>query len=114
MATQFLARSKKGLELFEFGDSQDPSALAQSLCEEVPRQCRFSASGLRLAFSLSQAIVVYAWRDGRFAETGREAHEVGRVPISQCVDFVLSPTGRYLAAYEKPSSVSCASLVAVG
>lgn len=100
MATQFIARSKKGLELLDFNSGKDSSPLCTELMEKVPKQCRFSATGLRLAVALPEAILVYAWAEGETAK--KEAIELGKIPISQCVDFVLSPSGRYIATYEKP------------
>lgn len=67
------------------------------LAEGPVKQIRMNAAASRLAIGHANEIVVVD-----FSAAGDSTTMVGRVPIV-CQDFCLSPSGRYLATFEKLS-----------
>ena len=86
-----LARHKGALEVYPFIGGKLESA--KPLVNEPVRQCRMSNDGNRLAYSLTNKVLIVGWEDD-FVK------EICSVPIV-CVDFCLSPSGRYLGTFEK-------------
>lgn len=90
----FVVRSKAGLEIYSY--ENDKLGEAKNLINEPAKQCRFSSDGHRMAYALTSEVVVCTWNEAGCA------NELCRVQVS-CVDFALSPMGRYLATFEKSS-----------
>lgn len=91
---QLMARSRGGLELFDFAGQGRQLSQPKSISSEVPRQSRLSANGRCLAYALADEIVVCESQEGTLVETCR-------VAVTGCADFTLSPSGCYLAVFEK-------------
>lgn len=88
---EFVARSKGGLELFNFGEPD--TVVSAPITNDPVKHCRFSTNGKVMAYSLATEIVVCSFNTSK-------PEELARIPIS-CVDFVLSPSGRFMAVFEK-------------
>ena len=97
------ARSKIGLQVFHLekdGTLSSPTSLLGT--ELVVRQSKWSSNGLCLAVSLATEIVIFTVDK----VNNRELKESWRVSVS-CADFVFSPSGQFLATFEKPRIHFC-------
>lgn len=99
---QFVARSKAGLEVYTLAEQKLSSPA--SLSTESIKQLRLTNDGKRMAYALATEVIAYSWTDSG-------PIELCRVPVT-CVDFVLSPSGRYMATFEKlRTNVSLCSFI---